>query len=508
MSAVPGQTWSSSVRVINNNRHSLTVYASVVNFAPQGETGQGKFIPIFEDFTEGTTLAEWFEITSEPIVIPPEDSMGVPFTVRVPADASPGGHFAAIMIGTRPPDPDESFQIKTSQVVTSLFFARVAGDVIEDGSIREFSVVDSFVDRPKVDFAVRFQNDGNVHLQPQGEILITNMWGKERGVIPINHQTHFGNVLPDSIRKFEFTWRGEQSLTDIGRYTAVLTLGYGQDGKKFVSSKAYFWVVPVKAVLAVVGSIFAFVFLLVLLVRMYVRRMLSLAGVSPREEYQRASARTYVREGDIQIGKNVSFKAPIKQGVDDLSRQLEQGPTLFAKLRGLGSFILSYKWFFGGALLVVFFSIVGWYFIADVTTERKDYEVTIDNAGHDLTISSEQVMYDQGVVEEAATPSTIQEERSQLFTLGIVNSSEVPGAGAQLQKQLESEGYIVDELRSDLENTKERTVIVYDVSLQDEALALSKVLNNALLSALPEGAASSTAVASVTIFLGNEYAKE
>jgi hypothetical protein len=45
MSAVAGQSWSSGVKVINNNPHELTVYAQVVNFAPQGESGEGKLIP-------------------------------------------------------------------------------------------------------------------------------------------------------------------------------------------------------------------------------------------------------------------------------------------------------------------------------------------------------------------------------------------------------------------------------------------------------------------------------
>ena len=72
--------------------------------------------------------------------------------------------------------------------------------------------------------------------------------------IPINAQTHFGNVLPNSIRKFEFTWKGEQSLSDIGRYKAVVTLGYGIEGRKFQSSATYFWVIPVKSVLMVLGG--------------------------------------------------------------------------------------------------------------------------------------------------------------------------------------------------------------------------------------------------------------
>ena len=208
MSAVPSQTWNSSVKIINNNKTDITVYAQVVNFAPQGEQGEGKFLPVFEKATEGSTLAEWISISSEPILIEPEKSFSIPFTVSVPQNAAPGGHFAAILIGTKPPKTDGSIKVQTSQIVTSLFFVKIAGDVKEEGTVREFRVVNSFVDTPKANFEVRFENKGNVHLQPQGEIVITNMWGKERGIIPIsekdcspsqensNLRILFGNTLP------------------------------------------------------------------------------------------------------------------------------------------------------------------------------------------------------------------------------------------------------------------------------------------------------------------------
>lgn len=59
---------------------------------------------------------------------------------------------------------------------------RVEGDVQEDGGIREFRAIDSFLDTPDVTFSLRFENKGNVHLQPRGNIVITNMWGQREGL--------------------------------------------------------------------------------------------------------------------------------------------------------------------------------------------------------------------------------------------------------------------------------------------------------------------------------------
>ncbi len=280
MSAEPGQEWRSNLKVINVNKFDLTVYAEVVNFAPQGEGGDGRFFPVDPTESDGSSLAEWFTITHEAIVIPREKTVEVPFSVKVPDNASPGGHFAAILVGTKPPEttPGQA-KLQTAQVVTSLFFAKVAGDVIESGTIREFTTNKSIFSSPEATFTLRFENKGNVHLKPQGDIKIYNMWGEERGAIPINQYTNFGNVLPNSIRKFLLTWKGEWSASDIGRYTAVATLGYGTDEKQFTSSKTIFWVLPIKLLSAIIISWILFFVLVTWLVRVYVKQMLSMAGI-------------------------------------------------------------------------------------------------------------------------------------------------------------------------------------------------------------------------------------
>jgi len=144
MAAVPGQSWDTSLKVVNNNPYELTVYASAVNFIPQGERGHGSFLPVIETEMTGTTLAEWMTVPQGPIVIPKESSVSVPVNIIVPVEASPGGHYAAIMIATSPPKDDGTSQIKTAQIIASLFFVRIAGDVIEHGEVRTFRPTSMF----------------------------------------------------------------------------------------------------------------------------------------------------------------------------------------------------------------------------------------------------------------------------------------------------------------------------------------------------------------------------
>lgn len=323
LNITPGEIWKSAIKVINSNTYDLTVFAEVNNFQPSGEDGQGSIVPREEKVDEASsgTLADWISITHEPIHIPPEQSMEVPVTISVPPNAPPGGHFAAILIGTRPPESSGSSEVRTSQAVTSLFFLRVAGDIQEKGSVREFSVAHIFRESPEADFTLRFQNNGNVQLQPQGDITIYNMWGTKRGSIPINKNTHFGNVLPNSIRKYHFSWKGDFSLADVGRYTAEVALVYGQEGKQTAADQTSFWVIPLKATLIFVGSLAFFIGIIFWIVRRYVRRVLQRGGydVSTRKEPRGISrtVRRVLRRGNIKIKEESSGVLDLRKRTKD-----------------------------------------------------------------------------------------------------------------------------------------------------------------------------------------------
>lgn len=490
MSAEPGQEWRSTLKVVNVNKFDLTVYADVVNFAPRGEGGEGMFMPVSEE-GEGVTLAEWFSITAEPITIPREQSVEIPFAVRVPFDASPGGHFAAILIGTRSIATTEgSSKLQTAQMVTSLFFARVAGDVVENGTIREFAAEKSILGQPEATFSLRFENKGNVHLQPRGEIKIYNMWGEERGIVPINQQANFGNVLPQSIRKFLFTWKGEWSVADIGRYSAVATLGYGTEEVQFTSAKTYFWVLPLKLLFGIFLGITLFIVLLTWLVRLYVRHMLVVAGIGI-EDYQSVRQRTEKK-------RKPAFHAPVQAGILDLSTRLKSTTSFVERVRSLFTFAVNYRLFFLAiSLIVVFVSMVVWY-VKSANTAQRAYEVVyLQNEKTEVsTTNSEEIIYNSlpSVETQSAKSAT------STATLAVVNRSGTPGLGATVRVILEESGYSVSTLTADFLDTQARTVITATAPSYDDALTLSRTLNGVPVSIVDDSATS----VDITVYVGSD----
>src|SRR3989344_8871397 len=72
-----GESWASSIKVVNVNPYDLTVYASPVNFEVLDETGHSKFKPRLKTEEGGATLANWINITSDPIEVPRGKSVNV-----------------------------------------------------------------------------------------------------------------------------------------------------------------------------------------------------------------------------------------------------------------------------------------------------------------------------------------------------------------------------------------------------------------------------------------------
>lgn len=309
----PGETWRSTLKIVNTNREDITYYSQLMDMQASDESGHSAFTPVVQG-SGASTLANWIEIPAEPIVVSAGTSGSLPFTVRIPEDAPPGGHYAAILVGTQPGKVSGS-GIAVSSYVSSLIFVRIKGDVVESGRIREFSTGEELYQKPHADFLLRFENTGNTHLRPAGTIEIYNMWGKLRGKVDLAQDANFGNVLPQSVRRFNFSWDGEDSLFDIGRYRAIATLAYGEGGKQYATATTYFWIVPIVPVSITLGSLLVFITLIAWLIRRYIRRALQLE----RDRYGLTQPHAPAPNAPApQASAMHALMEPLREGVVDL----------------------------------------------------------------------------------------------------------------------------------------------------------------------------------------------
>lgn len=519
VSVDPGQTWRSSVRVINPNDDTLTVFIEPVLFSAAGERGISTFSRLDQSESQGITLAEWFELNETVLTIPSQDTAQLTFSVSVPEDAAPGGQYAALLVSTQPPpDVADGSQVRTTQAVSSLFFMRVSGDIDELGRIRSFRADQSVVNRPQNDFTLRFENQGTVHLLPQGTITIYNMWGQPRGEIPVNQRSQFGKVLPETIRSYEFGWEGSFSLLDIGRYRAEVTLGYGEQQRAFVSADTAFWVIPWTGLLVVVGSLVMLVIISSWLIRRYIRRVLLLSGVDPADHRGIKVQAGDIKLSDLQttdyqtntetVSKNSKdWFAPFKIIRTELRDTLSKTTSLKERIVAFIQLVSIYKWVLLGLLLLISLLFVGVLFGRVVFDTDRGFEVTITTGDTDQVVSSEEIILERLNLEPPATKILSNTEALDAFVaqetlISITNVAGTPGVAAHVAYELSQHMPESNILVSvDINRSTRRSVVLYSPEQMELAQALSQALGGALLSAYPEDVSDDTPV---SILIGTD----
>jgi hypothetical protein len=205
LSLAPGATWSSTLQFVNHNPYDLSVFAYTQNFRATEESGV-LFLPSATvPGVNAYELASWITPAGGVRTVRRGATINIPFTIKIPKNAEPGGHYAAIVVGTAPQQGGGG-ELSVGAQLSSLLLVRVIGDVLEKGIIEDFTPARPLVQTQEALLTLQFKNTGNVHVVPGGTIVITNMFGRERGRITLDEHNPFGAVLPNSSKKFSFHW--------------------------------------------------------------------------------------------------------------------------------------------------------------------------------------------------------------------------------------------------------------------------------------------------------------
>lgn len=290
----PGEVRDFSLSVTNIGTVERTFFFSAQDIKGVDQRG----VPIFADQGEVTPfeLSTWLSVPQESITIPAGETRQFPFRVAVPADASPGAHFGGVFLDVRPPKLRSSGAAIGFRVGT-IVSLRIAGDVIEEARVRSFSTDKLIYNQPNVRFTTNVENMGNVLVRPYGQIKIVNMTGREVGTVRVNENV--SPVFPQAERSYETEWEREGFA--FGRYQAMVSLVYGEDGRRTITGTASFWILPVKPILYTIGGFLLIVLIMFFFVRMYIRRKLSEMGVTSvkrgdyyTKKYDRSASRLLV----------------------------------------------------------------------------------------------------------------------------------------------------------------------------------------------------------------------
>lgn len=260
ISGNPGNTITNTVRLENMKTTAVRLAVDKRNFTAIGEEGA---VGLTED--ENTfSLASWITVDPADVVIPPKSTRTFTFSIKVPLNAEPGGHFGSLIFRTVPENTLTGSGASVAQEIGSLILLRLSGPTTEDAKTESFKTTKSFYEFGPITFEARVKNLGNVHLKPSGNITITNLLGQKVATVPLEPK----NVLPGAIRKIEGTW---DTKWRIGQYTATTVIVYGANNTQ-LASVTTFVVLPYRLVLIILVAL-----IVIYLILHHYRKRLKLA---------------------------------------------------------------------------------------------------------------------------------------------------------------------------------------------------------------------------------------
>ncbi len=276
--ADPGEQLIFDISVTNLSEFEQTYYLSVRDIVGAGDNGA----PIFADESlelTGFEISQWVTLGAEEILVAPGADKIVTVTINVPTDATPGSHFGGVFTSLVPPKMRES-GAAVGYDVGNIISIRIAGDVLEQGTIRSFSTGNYIYGNLNVDFNARVENSGNTLIRPFGPLEVYNMFGQRVDTLTFNESQ--AGVFPKQTREFTINWTGEGQ--GFGRYKANLSLIYGPQGQQqTMSNTVTFWVLPINIILPAGGVLAVLLLIVYISVKMYVRSQLRMvAGASRR----------------------------------------------------------------------------------------------------------------------------------------------------------------------------------------------------------------------------------
>lgn len=267
----PGESVEDTLTVTNRNTQApLNLALSVVDFQAENESGSPQ---LMRNSTERTawSLKNYIDMPQQ-ITVNPGETVRIPITITMPTDIGAGSYYSAIEYAATGPTAEDRVNIAASGV--SLVFVKVPGQAKQQLTFIQFGAFVPngpndgafkglfFGEKPKM-MAYRLRNDGNIAEQPNASIVIKNFSGKTvytikdanpKDQLALRGQTRRFDacIAPEDITQTTDSGADINAIVcgdtnfSPGRYTAELTVIYGENGNETreITAKATFWYLP------------------------------------------------------------------------------------------------------------------------------------------------------------------------------------------------------------------------------------------------------------------------
>ena len=232
LSANPGDTLTTKIRLRNNTTSPIPIKLGVERLS--GDLNGN--VTLKQDANDETL--SWIKFDSDSVVIKPLEWTDIPLTIAIPQSAAYGYYWTITLAQDKnSPLAKNGVNLTGAAGVPVLLNVKKPG-AVTSGKLVSFTSDAGFYEYPPVKFSTKFENTGNVHIQPHGNIFIKDWLGNDLATLSVNETQ--GNILPSSARIFEASWddgfitiepktiNGQPAFDKNGKQETTLKINWGK----------------------------------------------------------------------------------------------------------------------------------------------------------------------------------------------------------------------------------------------------------------------------------------
>ena len=232
----PGQEWDGTTTIVNPNNFILKVLVEKENIVGGAE---GNISLTAEDISQ-YGLAKWISYDVEEFELQPKQSREFHYKIKIPDNAPPGGHYAAVLFKGKP--AEEVTGIGISGRTGTVILVEVTGEVVKKAKISSIQAP-KFIDHGPLTVAFKILNEGNSYISPEGKVVVSGIFQKQE--LAIDSRV----IFPGFDRTFTVKWDRKYIFGPLN--IAINT--YIPNGPAIEPAKVVIWAFPYQeAVLIIV----------------------------------------------------------------------------------------------------------------------------------------------------------------------------------------------------------------------------------------------------------------
>ena len=247
----PGETAEGTMKLINDSDQLLNMSVLMQDFIVDNKQSVPNILPP-DALSNKYSASAWIGIDQMLFTIQPAQTQNLRYYVQVPANARPGGHYAASIFSPRTDATGAGTGAVVNSQIGTLFYITVKGPVVQNAKVEKFTAP-GFSEYGPVKITTEIKNNSDIHIQPNGIIEIKNMLGQTKEKLPVTGK----NIFPEAVR--EMISEAGKGKFMIGRYTATLNAFYGSNHDLPLVATVAFWVFPWKIFVVIILALIAVV---------------------------------------------------------------------------------------------------------------------------------------------------------------------------------------------------------------------------------------------------------